>query len=649
MRRIAIVPNSSSWLACVDKLFILVVALAASAPSVAQSKYEITTAILPTAVESKIEGAPSWTLNRGPFTVQDNYNDIRSGKEMKKTTSVLIFNSWPLPQLAAVTRLQLRLARQDEYPGALTVRVVPVSCLALSSDPHCPDPTNLEMSDASHFSSSKVKELDGAWDAFNCVKQDGCEPQRFVIVRNPLPGYNFMEYALGATLVPGESKTGRSYYYSANPNDASPNTAQQPRLLVTYTLPSASGLTVSEWQSDGWAAVRSDRRQIGGFSSRPIPFVSNGLMGAPAAFASAIYVLQKRRDPAGKEKMFLEAHALDTASTIWAGPVSDDVVPDSLLIVNDLGRLLVLAGKQLIVYDLAAGNPKEIIRKNWPQLPRPQSVVEGPDGSFYIAGEGQLFALSSDLRMLWSRPIGVSPAPQMTVSPGGQFLYVAGSIGSAASGLIAVNAQTGKAVELNIPGGTQYFQKPVVVRRADGVDTIFIAANSLNTGTLICIHNSAEIASEAERGVADGDLVAHLDQVYQLSGLASQPILDYAAPGDLSSKYLYYVRNSGENRSALVKVRALDGTLVSSLPVSVSADIWATGNPVMLPGGLLLVRTDSSIEAFETLGENLRKTLSLPANYWNLFLSARGGRFYESDNKGTILLRSTANPDTAIQ
>jgi hypothetical protein len=628
-------------------LLFLVIAVGASAQTApALPRGAVTVTLLPDWAAAKVETSPYAQIGTSTITVQDKYTDGGTGEAKKRTSALLAFDWASIPAGAKLVRMQLRLLQQDvQYPDSLTVRVAPVSCTDASAPATCKEATSQELENAPHFASSTEK---GAWDAFSCTAQEECNLRLFesaLFSRRPSTP---QAKELALQLVPGDSKTGRSYYYSPDANEVSANTSLLPRLIVTYTLAAAPPPQISDWQSDGWPNVRSNERRNGIFTNDPQPQLAPaGLMVAPAAWQSALYVLQKRTDRSGKEGMFLDKISLTSPAIAWSREMPSNAVSGSFVVVNKSGRLSVVIGRKIIAYQLTSNEPIEIIRKDLPEAaPRLQAVVPGPDGSLYITGDGAIYALNPALRMIWRRSIDVNPAPRMTLNPDGQFLYAAGTVARDTPGLQAINAQTGRAEDFALPRETRAFQMPVVVRHRDGADFVFVAANSIDNGLLLCLKNVPTVAPDAETGIAPGDTVAHLEKAYQLSGLSSQPILDNAEPGDLQNKYLYYVRGEGKAVPNLMRIRCLDGNSegTRSIPMPVLPEIWTKGNPVMFPDGLLMLRTQK-LMAIQTVFPPSRPFAMFAiefggaAAHWGLMLSEVGGFIYETDPSGSVILK----------
>lgn len=452
-------------------------------------------------------------------------------------------------------------------------------------------------------------------------------------------------------LSPAQSRSGRNYYPATG--DTTNNASNQPRLILTYTVPRSSTLGSQDSQSDGWVAMRSPRP----FMPDPnVPAQDNYAVRQAvdgtkissynaAMYGGLTYVVRTYANTQNNTSDWRLDAQDPFGNVVWTRPLPAALGQKARVIVNGSGRLTIVSQTRFIVYQLnTAGPPQQL--KDIPAVSgtkSPAALLSAPDGSLYVIDETDLYALNPDLQMLWRTGIGTSAKARMTLSPDGQFVYATGiwpgDGGTKTTGMLAINAQTGKTpTKFLFPPETTTFHNPVVIKHPGGADYIYLAANSQDSGVLRTVKN-------VPSGVS-GDRVAEISPVKEEKGLFSQPAPDATAPpqsGDLKSKKLYVVWKQAQSSPArLVSINGQSGAIehrdtAPQLNVVDASALWSGGNLAMDTKGSVFFWENGTLYGYAAGASQLfaRNIAGLPSNLELLF-GSDGTLYAQDSNNGAL-------------
>jgi hypothetical protein len=424
---------------------------------------------------------------------------------------------------------------------------------------------------------------------------------------------------IGLLLLPQPNASRRVYYglntKSSTDNENHPD--RLPRLIITYSR-RAPPITACTSEPSALALIQSDGRLADrsscNFSSTDNPtsnyvlyqVVADTLTKAPVVYGGRLYVVRK----VGSETRLLEMSSL--GSLIASVPLNGEVRPGSPMVVDRFGRLRIITNDAIFTAELRSGPnlpggralPATVDKTPFPFDQAPETVVPGPDGTLYIVKQG-IFALNPEVGELDTKGRAVAHPEKLwqvatnnenakiTLSPDGRFLYALSQFSENKSRFIAINAQTGKDVQLpekaGFPDNLNSFRNPVVVRGLKGVDFVYITGNSGSGATLWGVQNDPV--------TQEGDSLARLTEVWKYplatGSAVGQPILDPTAPPEgvgASQKKLYFLQGflpDTAGKPKLIAVTALDGTKVAETPepVGVPEKTSTEGSPVVDSAG----------------------------------------------------------------
>jgi hypothetical protein len=574
----------------------LLLGLALGGGAFAQTTEARITTLLPSSIEC--EEFESRSVGRKPLTEFLVSDKVDAGA---KTFCYLEFSTEAIPGDAKITNAVLRLVQAGPQP--------PLDHLInVASIPKGDPTTNLSIyaDNTKEFFLDVIRSSDAGEGNIDRLDYPVPDNSRSLLRKEANKKY------IALLLSPRSTQSSRNYYRETP--DTTVTASNQPRLILTYTVPRTENSRRLAWQSDGWAAMRSSRAFIPApnvptqakYTTEPV------IDGTISSYTAAIYggltyVVRKYPDKTNNSFDW----CLDAQGPL-GNVVSSRLLPTALpdqkvrMAVNDSGRLTIVSSKRFIVYQLntpdantrppeprcggARQDPASRLKdESVPFVTTPVALLPAPDGSLYVIDDTDLYALNPDLKMLWRTGIGTSKDARMTLGPDGQFIYATGLLPDGSNKkptLLAINAQTGKTTGMDLPSETKAFQRPVVIKHPDGADYIYVAANSQNSGVLWTLIN---VPTEVV-----GDRIARLSRVMEERGLFSQPAADSAAPpqkGDLASKKLYVVwqeKQSGPVR--LVSINGQSGAIEKrdtelQLAVAGASELWSGGNLAMDASG----------------------------------------------------------------
>ncbi|HKY44353.1 MAG TPA: hypothetical protein VJM50_14800 [Pyrinomonadaceae bacterium] len=446
---------------------------------------------------------------------------------------------------------------------------------------------------------------------------------------------------IGLLLSPRPSGSGRKYFPFTG--DTTNTAGNQPRLIIKYTVSRTAPRRSPDSQSDGWAAMRS-----------PLPFmpqpntppqdnyrtmqVFDGTKISSykaATYDGLNYVV---RTYANRQTNTTDWH-LDAqdpfGNVVWSKLLPSALSEKARVVVNDAGRLTIVSQNRFIIYQLNAANRREppsahVMDKTLSGVKGPAALLPGADGGVYVIDDTDLYALNPDLQMLWRMGVGTSASARMTLGPDGQYLYATVFLPDGQSkkpGLLAINAQNGKAPSLgSFPPETKTFHNPVVIKSGNA-EYIYLAANSQNSGVLRTLRNQP---------ATTGDRIASISRVKDELGLFSQPAAD--AGSNFLSKELYVVWKENQSSPArLVSIKAITGTIedretAPQITVAETSDLWSGGNLVMDTKGNIFFWENGIFYGYGGAKQLFARNLAgLPSGVELLFGS--DGTLYLQDSK----------------
>jgi hypothetical protein len=300
------------------------------------------------------------------------------------------------------------------------------------------------------------------------------------------------------------------------------------------------------------------------------PF-ANAWSYTPAFYNNLVYLMT---DNNGKKAL----QALNPLGGIPVWTMEVGGSPGQHLLVSQSGRLYIVGNGKILTYQLSSGNPA--------QAAAPPLVLEnlnpanapslGSDGSLYFVNGQEVYGYNPDLQGLWKVTLADKTTSRVTVGPSGRFVYLTAKN----EGLVAINAQTGESFTKNpLPKQDDFkladnpsLHAPVVILHPDGSEKIYVAANTVNYGVLMCFNNRSGKIAAAENWPT-------------LTGLWSQPLLDQLSPGTVkeptSGKQIFAVR-AAKNQGTLTAIDWLTGTIKPMAPTFAVGD-----SPYLLVGGNL--------------------------------------------------------------
>jgi hypothetical protein len=336
---------------------------------------------------------------------------------------------------------------------------------------------------------------------------------------------------------------------------------------------------------------------------------------APVSYRDRLYVVRKvgsvtrleELDPLGRLIAFV--------------PLDGEVRAGSPMFVDAFGRLRIITNDAIFTAQLGSNSldktnlPASFDKKAFDFGQVPETVVPGPDGTLYIVKQG-IFALNPEVgeldkngkvvrpEKLWEVAIGDENSTRITLGPDGHFLYVLARFSGNKSRFVAINAQTGKDVQLppaNFPDDLNSFRNPVVARGLKGVDFVYITGNSGSGATLWAVPNNPV--------TQNGDLLARFGEVWKYplekNTAVGQPILNPTATPEgegLTNKKIYFLQSfvGSAGTTKLTAVSALDGTKKFETPEPAgSIGKWSTeANPVVDSAGNLMFWASNTLYGF---------------------------------------------------
>jgi hypothetical protein len=415
---------------------------------------------------------PSLTNTTDPDAQKEGYLTVAAsgGAGFKEAKSWLYFNASALPadiQEKDFANVQLQLVPKEGAARGMTITVAPTKwsefysatfdvakATTLRSPPL---PTNAALMKLRSDSASLTP---------GSLFQSGV----LVAGQRVVPPYIML------LLLP-QPNASRRVYYGLNTRDVNnredinDHPDRLPRLIITYSRkpppiptcasePSALALI----QSDGRLADRSSCNFTTPNNPTKNDYVLNQVAAdtrtkAPVVYRDRLYVVRK----VGAGYRLEELSPL--GGVIASVPLNDEVRAGSPMVVDRFGRLRIITNDAILTAQLGpAGQelPASVDKKSFAFGQVPTAVVPGPDGTLYIV-KNSIFALNPEVgkldtnlkvvapEKLWDVAIQEPDKARITLSPDGRFLYALALFRGSKSRFIAINAQTGKDVEL-LPG-----------------------------------------------------------------------------------------------------------------------------------------------------------------------------------------------------
>ncbi len=455
------------------------------------------------------------------------------------------------------------------------------------------------------------------------------------------------------SLVPGTSRyigllllaqpnASRRVYYGLGSKD---DPEHLPRLIVTYkrkipSIPACASVpsTLAAIQSDGRSGDTSACSFVfkTGTASNdlglyPYPVAAETSTTAPVTYRDRLYVVRAGR--------LEELNAL--GALIGSLAVGGEVRARSTMVIDDFGRLRILTNDAIYTAQLASNAPGKsdlptaIDKKPYKFDQAPATVVPGPDGTLYIVKQG-IFALNPEVgeqngegkvvqpRKLWQVSTSNDQNTRITLSPSGRFLYVLAGFAGNKSRFVAIDAQSGKSIQLvpgkldasgqsstDFPDDLNSFRSPVVAEGLHGVDFVYIAGSSGSSGVLWAVENDP-----VKQG---GEVSARFTRVWKYpldsKRATGQPILSpigRSATGDLAKRRFYFIERplpGGARLPGLIAVSALDVKKLTETPQPTgAAGQWNTNvNPVVDSAGNIMFWADKTLYSFYPETNSLTK------------------------------------------
>jgi hypothetical protein len=377
---------------------------------------------------------------------------------------------------------------------------------------------------------------------------------------------------IGLLLLP-QPNASRRVYYGLNSRDdltdKENHPGRVPRLIITYSRkvpPSPPCAT----EPSSLALIQSDARPADTSSCNLLPKtdvpVSNDFFlyrvaadirtKVPVSYRDRLYAVRKVESVTRLEE-------LDPLGGLIAFvPLDGEVRPGSSMFVDAFGRLRIITNDAIFTAPLGSNSldktnlPASVDKKAFDFGQVPETVVPGPDGTLYIVKQG-IFALNPEVgeldkngkvvrpEKLWDVATGDEKSTRITLGPDGHFLYVLARFSGNKSRFVAINAQTGKEIQLppaEFPDDLNSFRNPVVARGLKGVDFVYISGDSGSGATLWAVQNDPV--------TQNGDLLARFGEVWKYplekNTAVGQPILDPTATPEgegLINKKIYFLQS----------------------------------------------------------------------------------------------------------
>ena len=573
--------------------------------------------------------------------------------DFKEAKSWLYFDARALPGDIEVVNVQLQLTPKDGAGRGMAITVVPAKEKAPGE--HAQPASYIPPEDQERM--TLVSPPLPANPGMPELRSDSASlTPRSVFPESGPDGPRYV----GLLLLP-QPNASRRVYYGLNSNDLKNNPGRIPRLIITYRRKIPS-IPACASEPSALAPIQSDGRP-GDTSScnfMPVPtsnenaffqypIATNARTRAQVAYRDRLYVVRKTGTATRLEE-------LDPLGGLIAFlPLDGEVRPGSPMLVDTFGRLRIITNDAIFTAQLRSnspggtGLPDSVEKTSFDFGQVPETVVPGPDGTLYIVKQG-IFALnprigeldkSGDVvrpQKLWEVATSDDSA-RITLSPDGHFLYALARFSGKKSQFVAINAQTGKDVQLlpgtvdtlgktvawksgmdfeqtaigqtvpigshtctiemrsrtsltckedlgtnlriswaNFPDDLNSFRNPVVARGLKGVDFVYITGNSGSGATLWAVQNDPV--------TKDGDLLPRFTGVWKYplveNALVGQPILDPTMTPEgegLAKKKLYFLQGfipGVTGTSKLIAISALDGTkLFEAEEPATSAGQWS--------------------------------------------------------------------------
>jgi len=375
-------------------------------------------------------------------------------------------------------------------------------------------------------------------------------------------------------LVPDDEPNPARQWYSIDAAES----RFRPRLTLEYSVPGRAKVV----QTEGVPATHSPRLFLptppadAQFTSR---IVANIWSYTPVFYNNLIYTVAQNQ---------LQALPALGGPPLWSLPVSN---PGQHLLLSESGRIYIVGKEQIFVYQLAAtaASPAVAVTASGGQSLTPKSLpgvnprvppVVGPDGSLYYVNGQQVYGLNPDLQELWKVTLEDTNTSRLTVGPSGKFVYLLGKK-DGAMGLIAIDVRTGGISNAKLPGSGLVTLHAPVVLLSSGTEKIYVAANSLEGGTLTAFDNLKTIVDRKE--------IWSLGPTENWTPLTDAKILHSQPTVSTDGTKIYSVQVKAE-RGQLQAIDWLNGK-----PVSVGTDFPVGKSPYLLNGGNLAVDKSGSV------------------------------------------------------
>ena len=503
------------------------------------------------------------------FPTYSKEEDIPSKLETQKNGLQLYFNLDSFPKSGKITNAFLKLTKNNTYYAAKE--------------------TIMLYSDSTYIGGESLTSFEAQNE--NTIVSIQINPS-FI-----KPPYGLISVTLKST---GE-KNLRTWY-----SNKATSSNYRPRLVIEYTVP---GEPVT--QSDGLPDVRStkafvptvkpDTKATFSYKCREFP---KAYSYTPAFYNGRVYFIT---DDEGKDSLKVfdavgnRLDAIDLTSKLKEKNLSLKI-GQHLLISTD-GRMYIVGENRILCFkvDEQDGHTGLEFVKDYPKKDEkvflnpsvPPSL--GPDGSLFFVNGLEVYGFNPDLQELWKVTIKDMTTSPLTIGPSGKYVYLV----TKGEGLVAINAQTGQSVESSLSNqetlpsskdNTALFV-PIVIRKPDGTEKIYIAANSTNDGRLDCYDNP-----NTENNVnIDSTLQPLVDNRWNLKGFWTQPIA-YQFPPDstiaskeMAKKEIYAVRFI-EGKASLVAADWLSGSITTLGSLDVSKESLNGCNLVMEHNGNCIFR-----------------------------------------------------------
>ena len=586
-----------------------------SGAAFAQGTESRVTTLLPTLNECKEWDSSKRTWEAKPEILA--VSDAFPGNTKK--ICYLEFNIESIPKEATITSAVLRIVQNGNQPSkvVLVINVASIPKDHWTTGNWVAQLPNYEDHRKGFSLGSKIRSSKSGNDAVDAWTYPAPNTPLNTLVRSEA---NKRYIALLLSAPPGDSQSGRNYYPKTKTGDKSNDASKQPRLILTYTVPRLSTSRRPVSQSDGWAAMRSPRNFMpspnipaqDSYRAMQVVDGTNISSYTAAIYRGLAYVVRKYPTQANLFEWRLDAQE-PLGRIVWSKPLPSALKETARVVVNDSGRLTIVSGARFIVYQLNQPNPREEpaspLKDEMVKVSdvTPAALLPAPDGSLYVIGYTDLYALNPDFEMLWKTGIGTSANARMTLSPDGQFVYATGLLPEQGPSFLAINAQTGKAPpSMSFENAINKFHVPVVIKHPDGADYIYIAANSGDNGVLRTVKN---VPNEQP-----GDSIAELTKIYEEPGLFSQPAPDSAVlhkNDDLSKKKLYVLwKEKNDAPVRLVSVNGRTGKIDEKTEITDSKNknaafandswLWNGGNLAMDAGDNVFFWENGTLYGYQT-------------------------------------------------